>query len=81
MNYEVILQAIDAYEAKNIEEIRKEMMEIIDSWKDFNLALLAKKANVKPATLYQIKKRCVKYRPSFETYVRIKAIGKNIYAE
>ena len=81
MDYDVIIKAIDDYEAKTQEEIREELIDIIESWKNFNLRYLAQRANIKPATLYQIQKRCVKYRTSFTTYIRLKAVGKNVYAE
>lgn len=78
---EIVLKAINEFDNKSQEEIQKEMMGIIKTWKHFSIKTLANKANVTPATIYQITKRCVKYRPSFETYIKIKAVGKNIYAE
>ena len=81
MDYDVIIKAIEEFEAKSPDEIRDELIEIIESWKDFNLKYLAQQANIKPATLYQIQKRGVRYRTSFTTYIRLKAVGKNVYAE
>ena len=79
MDYAEIVKALDEYNAKSTEEIQKEMMEIYITWKHQGLHILAKKANISRQSCYQMVKRCVQYRPSFETYVRIKAIGKNVY--
>lgn len=79
MEYTEIVKAIDEYNAKPTEEIQREMQEIYITWKHQGLHILAKQAGISKAMCYQMVKRCVKYRPSFESYVRIKAVGKNVY--
>ena len=79
MNYTEIIKAIDEYSAISTEDIQKEMIEILETWKYQGLNVLANAAGISRQTLYQMKKRCATYRPSFELYVRMKAIGKNIY--
>lgn len=81
MDYKAIVSAIDEYNACSTEEIQREMIDILDTWKFQGMCTLSELTGISKATLYQMRKRCVKYRPSFEFYVRIKSVGKNIYYE
>ena len=79
MDAKKIVDEINKYNSKSTEEIRTELAEIILSWKYCGLHKIADKIGVSRPTLYQIVKsmNTTNYRPSFEVYIKLKALGIN----
>ena len=75
-NYKDIVAEIEKFEIKSDRELHNELVEIIESWKPYGIKMLSDLCGVKRQALYNYKKECKIFRPSFEAYIRIKNIGK-----
>ncbi len=74
-DYKVAMQFLEEYKSTATETLKENIREVFSTWKG---KYLAEKAGIDVETLYGYTKNN-KNRPSYESYIKIMAIGKNPY--
>ena len=76
MDYTELVQTIDEYYNKPVEEVQKELHDIIHTYKFNGMPEFCDKVKISKHTMYVLSKNHPK-KPSFEIYARIKSVGAN----